>query len=191
MTLLNYSGGIDSLYCLLNSEYDIVHHCSIINHEGRHKAELKAVEASLRLIRAKGKRFEFIHTTYNYGNTRRIVLDKDVIGFQTGMLMRAYPIDKVIISSNLNDCSKAEYYSRTEKRRHEIIESVSGIAPKYLHPIAHLTKKQLIEAIPLEFLNVSWFCRKPQNGKPCARCATCKSVLPHLKQKQNAKRISN
>jgi 7-cyano-7-deazaguanine synthase in queuosine biosynthesis len=132
------------------------------------------------LVRAKGKKFTYVHTTYDYGNTRRIVLDKDVIGFQTGMLMRAYPIDKVIISSNYEDTQKEGYYERTENRRRQIIESVSGEKPEYLSPIAHLTKAELIDRIPLEFLKLAWYCRKPKGGRPCGTCITCKAVHPHF-----------
>ncbi len=182
MTLLNYSGGIDSLYCLLFSQYDVVHHCSIINHEGRYQQELRAVDATLRLVRKHRKKpFEFIHTTYDYGNTPKIVLDKDVIGFQTGMLMRSMPIDKVIVSSNLEDVSKHGYYFRTEQRRKSIIRSVSGKSPEYLMPIAHLSKSELIENIPLQYLKLAWYCRKPRGGQPCGKCITCKAVHPYYK----------
>jgi 7-cyano-7-deazaguanine synthase in queuosine biosynthesis len=186
MKLLNYSGGIDSLYCLLNCDYDIVHHCSIINHEGRHRLEKSSVDATLRLIRLARpqKPFEFVQTVYDYGNTKRIVLDKDVIGFQTGMLMRAYPIDTVIISSNKEDVSKVDYYTRTEARRLEIIKAVSGSEPKLELPIAQLSKRELIESIPEKYLRLAWFCRRPKRDKPCGNCPTCKAVLPHLNNKK-------
>ena len=182
MKLLNYSGGLDSLHCLLHSDYDIVHHCSIINHEGRHRLEKKAVDATLGLIRLArpSKSFIYIHTTYDYGNTRRIVLDKDVIGFQTGMLMRGYNIKEVIISSNLEDVSKVDYYERTEQRRKAIIEAVAGRAPEYLYPIAELPKRELIKQIPEKYLRLAWFCRTPKRDQPCGACPTCKAVLPHL-----------
>lgn len=182
MRLLNYSGGIDSLYCLLFEDYDIVHHCSIINHEGRAALELASVQSTLRLIRARRKKpFEFIHTTYNYGNTKKITRDMHVIGFQTGVLMGAYPIDEVIVSFNKEEMAKQPYMAINDQKRKDIIKATAGREPKYLYPIAEMSKKELIEKIPDLYMRQAWFCRRPKRGKPCGVCQTCNAVLPHLK----------
>jgi len=180
MKLLNYSGGIDSLYCLLFEDYDIVHHCSIINHEGRHRQELRAVEASLRLVRARGKKFTYVHTTYDYGNTRKITKDMHLIGYQSGLMASAYGVDEVIISSNKDDIANGDYWHPADEKRRAIASASAGKELKFTYPIAHLTKAELIDRIPLEFLKLAWYCRKPKGGRPCGTCITCKAVHPYF-----------
>lgn len=181
MRLLNYSGGIDSLYCLLFEDYDIVHHCSIINHEERHRLELKAVDATLGLVRATGKKFAFVQTRYDYGNARKITKDMHLIGYQSGFISGAYGVNEVIVSSNKDDISNGAYWPPADEKRRAIANASAGKELKFLYPIAHLTKKEIIEAIPERYLKHAWFCRTPKNNKPCGNCITCTAVLPHLK----------
>ena len=170
------------MHCLLHSDYDIVHHCSIINHEGRHRLEKKAVDATLGLIRRArpSKPFIYVHTTYDYGDVRKITRDMHVIGFQTGVLMGAYPIKEVIVGFNKEDMAKQPYMSINDAKRKEIIKAVAGFEPTYDYPLEDKPKAQIISEIPEKYLRLAWFCRRPHRDQPCGICPTCKAVLPHL-----------
>ena len=181
MKLLNYSGGIDSLFCLLFEDYDIVHHCSIINHEGRHRLEQKAVDATLGLVRVHlKKKFKYVHTTYDYGTVAKITKDMHLIGYQSGLMATSYGVTDVIVSSNKDDIANAGYWYPADEKRRAIANASAGKELNFHYPIAHLTKKELIEAIPEMYLKHAWFCRTPKNSKPCGKCITCNAVLPHL-----------
>lgn len=190
-TLLNFSGGLDSTYCLyhiLKNNPDktlLVHHCSIINHEGRHRVELNAVQRILGWMVSNGyKNFKFIHTTYDYGNLKYIVKDKEVIGFQTGVILRAprnQSVNKVVISSSSEDISNTEYYKKSEKVRMDVISAVAQRPVEYVYPIEKMSRVQMMAMLPRSLWNLVWYCRTPlPNGKTCNRCKTCKQVARDL-----------
>ncbi len=49
--------------------------------------------------------------------------------------------------------------------------------PKFIKPIVHMTKQEILEDIPVELKNLTWSCRLPQKigGEfiPCGQCHTC------------------
>jgi len=91
-TLLNLSGGIDSLWCLWDyarrREPLLIHFCHLINFTGRGDYELEAVDKILAWI-DENEPFDYklIKTRFDYGNAR-IVQDKEVIGFLSGVILR-------------------------------------------------------------------------------------------------------
>lgn len=185
-TLLNLSGGIDSLYCLWDyarrREPLLIHFCELINWTGRHKHEVQAVQKIIEWIdRHEPFRYKLLQTRYDYGNTR-IVQDKEVIGFITGTIIRdpriAAHLQNIIISSNRQDISRTPYYVRTEADRLRLIEGVGRKRLKYIYPIGSKTKAKLIRELPPDLLRLAWFCRTPNQGRPCKKCQTCTKVLP-------------
>ena len=186
MTLLNFSGGIDSLYCLwqyaLSKTPLLIHYCELQNWTKRHEQERVAVAKILGWI-DKHLPFEYTYlkSSFDYGNLS-IVKDKEVIGFMTGVILRdkRHEVDSVIISSNKEDVSRLEYYTESEADRIRLMEGVGHKKVKYLYPIKDKTKAELISELPKDLLSLSWFCRIPKSGKPCGKCKTCKTVLPHV-----------
>lgn len=186
-TLLNFSGGIDSLYCLWEyakrKEPLLIHFCHLVNWTGRGDHEFKAVEKALEWI-DKNEPFDYqLKTTrFDYGNVC-IVQDKEVIGFLTGVLLRDpnYHITNLVISSNKEDMARTGYYLRSEADRLRLIEAVGRRRVKYLYPIKDKRKEQLIRELPAELLELAWYCRTPGTGtEPCGKCQTCKKVNPVL-----------
>ena len=44
------------------------------------------------------------------------------------------------------------------------------------YPICEMEKWQLIDEMPKELLELTWWCRAPYNDNPCKRCFTCQAV---------------
>jgi len=190
-TLLNLSGGIDSLWCLWNyagrSEPLLVHHCYLRNWCRRADCEARAVTLALKWI-DENEPFDFrlIRTAFDYGNMK-IVQDKEVIGFMTGIIVRDARnrgLRNIIISSNKEDIERTQYYVSSESDRLRLIEGVGRRRLNYLYPIADKSKEDLIRELSPDLLELAWFCRTPApGGKPCTRCKTCQTVLPLLSNK--------
>jgi len=186
-TLINFSGGIDSLWCLWDyarrREPLLVHYCHLVNWTGRGDHELKAVQNALAWIdEYEPFDYKLIMTRFDYGNMR-IVQDKEVIGFLSGIILRdnRYPLQNLIISSNAQDVERMPYYIRSEADRLRLLEGVGRRRLRYLYPIMGKTKEQLMRELPRDLLDLAWFCRTPsKQGYPCGRCQTCTKVLPIL-----------
>ena len=49
-----------------------------------------------------------------------------------------------------------------------------------LHPMSKYDRTAILGDMPPELIEMSWWCRKPDNGKPCHTCNTCRVVDPAL-----------
>ena len=187
-TILNLSGGIDSVFALwLYARHQwplLVHHCHLINFTKRAPHELEAVKRVLKWME-ENEPFDYhlIQTQFDYGNMG-IVQDKEIIGFLNGVLLRdrRFFVHNILITSNRDDISRFGYYLATETDRMRLIEGVGQRKVKYLYPIANFTKEDLMRRMPPELLELCWFCRTPNDGAPCGTCDTCKKVLPILER---------
>src|SRR5690554_6553651 len=107
-TLLNLSGGIDSVYCLyqyvLRGEPLYIHHINLKNREGRNEKEAKAVSDVLSWADSQGYKYEYIETAFDYGDIRRLLADIEVVGIMTGVVARARKgVKKTLVCSSLTD----------------------------------------------------------------------------------------
>lgn len=186
-TLVNFSGGIDSTYCLYeylknNSEKKLlVHFVSLRNAEGRLKYEQAAVAKVLQWLRSKKlDNFKMVYTGFDYGTMRYLIQDVEIIGFMSGVLLRnpRYSgVENIIVSANAGDFLVGGYELRSARRK-EIFKAVSkGREVNYVYPIKDKTKKDLIQLMPKQLFDATWYCRKPTAvGKTCNKCRTCREV---------------
>ena len=137
-TLLNLSGGIDSVFCLwLYAQHQwplIVHHCHLINWTNRAAHELEAVKNVLEWIgEHMPLQMHLIQTQFDYGNMG-IVQDKEVIGFLNGCLLRdrRYLIQNIIVCSSRDDINRFGYYITSEADRLRLIYGVGQRRVKFL-----------------------------------------------------------
>ena len=188
-TLLNFSGGIDSLWCLWNyarrQEPLLVHYCHLVNWTGRGAQEKKAVDCIMTwLDEHLPFDYRLIQTRFDYGDVA-IVQDKEVLGFLTGVILRDHrnqTVNRLIVCSNNEDVSRFPYYVSTEADRFRLIEAVARKRVEYVYPIAGKTKADLIRELPADLLALAWWCRTPKGEEPCRTCRTCKKVFPVLEE---------
>jgi hypothetical protein len=50
-----------------------------------------------------------------------------------------------------------------------------------LYPMARYSRPEYMADMPTDLIDLSWWCRKPNNGRPCRRCSTCQVVDPALR----------
>lgn len=187
-TLINISGGIDSVYIayewLKNNKKDkiLLHHINLISREGiiRHKVEKRAVNEVLNYFNNNGmNNYKYIESVFDYHKFGYTVRDVDIVMFMSGVLLHSKQcksIKKILVPNNANDFTRAQYDDLNIKR-FNIFRSISPRNVEFLFPIKHLTKAEIIELLPKELFKMCWFCRKPlEDMTPCKKCRTCKEV---------------
>lgn len=187
--LVNLSGGVDSAYglylCLKAGCDALVHHIRLRNHEGRQDVEQEAVQNILEWLKQQhlpGK-MTYVESGFDYGSIRYIVRDIWVWTLFTGILLsdpRHRDRAVALTSVHADSPNGPDSDSPKERRRRAILESVCGFNPPVFYPIAHLSKADAARECPLELLKRCWWCRRPQNGKACRRCHTCRRLEPAL-----------
>ncbi len=185
-TLLNFSGGIDSAYCLYDylrsGKRLLVHHIELISPEAwlRHKHEMKAVRDILGWLGSKGfKNYEYLETKIDFRALNRTCKDVDVVMFMTGILLgspKRENITKIIMPNQAEDFGRNDYEDRS-LRRFKIFEAMVDRKVQFLFPIKDMTKDDLRRAMPRELYDLVWYCRRPlSDGSTCDKCGTCKDV---------------
>lgn len=188
-TLLNFSGGLDSTYCLYKYLKDnpqktlLVHHCHLVTKQGRANLETKAVANILKWCKDNGlSNFEYRQTTFNYGSLNR-VLDVQVIYFLTGIIMRQ-PQYKSSIRYYISCLPKDELQRLGEETLQGIWDRantiLSATAPEAdletVYMMKDKTKAQIVAEMPKSLTRLAWSCRQPKNNQPCGKCHTCKQL---------------
>jgi len=183
--IINLSGGIDSAYCLywaLQEGYrPLVHRTRLTNHEGRQDVEDAAVERILDWMTTHGD-FTFVRSEFDYGTLHNIVKDFEVVSFWTGVMLRNPGHDMPVLLSVHEDSpsSREDGWEHTQRKA---IFSAMGVAPEFVWPIQKITKAEVIRRCPTELFELTWWCRRPQDGKRCNRCLTCRQVKAGLATK--------
>ena len=186
-TLLNFSGGIDSTYCVWEylkqnpQSRLLVHHINLVNREGRVSHEKKAVTGILRkLVKSYGfSNYEYLETGFDYGNIKHVIKDIEIVGFFTGLILRGKKyqnVNKVILPSNKQDAESPGFEVR-DKSRKDVAKLIARRDIEYVYPIRQYTKEELVQRLPSDLLELTWYCRIPKvDGKPCGKCTPCKHV---------------
>lgn len=206
-TLINLSGGIDSAYLLWKAAtedcYDsiIVHHCNIINNEKRYIIEKISTKNIMSWIyKNSKKRISYIETTFDYKDVDYVIRDIEIVAFMNATILRSgkYSVDNIMVSANSHDESN-DVNEISVVRRKNILDLVgpSGYdSSKLLFPMLHLSKKDIIDELPKELFDLTWYCRRPigkgSSGKSidplssdCVSWVTCK-ICKTCRQVENA-----
>lgn len=185
-TLINLSGGVDSVYCVWKllrenpEEKFLIHHVAR-DKRVRTKKEKEAVDNVLAYLKNSGL------TNFKYIETKGYVLPKSVsvikgiemVGFFTGVILRSYKnIKNVVICANSEDLVQGEGYDLRSKTRFDITYATSrGVEINYLYPIKHMTKGEIADALPVELLALCFYCRTPDaDGNTCGNCQPCRNI---------------
>lgn len=183
--LLQLSGGIDSAFVLWEwlknnpDEICLVHHINLKNHEGRLEFEKIAVDNILKWFMNQGlNNFIYLESGFDYGTVNYIIKDVEICGLFLGIILRNPKwsgIEKILmpIYEDIN--------SAREIRKRKILDIVSyNKKVKIEYPLKGLTKLDVINKIPKELLELTWYCRKPINKILCGKCYTCNEVNDSL-----------
>jgi 7-cyano-7-deazaguanine synthase in queuosine biosynthesis len=198
-TYINLSGGVDSAYYLYRwmkenpKDEILVHHC--LFNKSRKEVEDKAAKAILAFFDKNGmKKYRYVTTTFNRGTIKGAMMDVEVMGALSGLILRCYPSVKTVLMSYCHEetprirkhlaTGKALKEFSAKERTGVFMRGIEVFAKRpmnFVIPYMNKTKGQMLEELPKELREVLWFCRKPKDGKPCERCFNCRRVLPKLK----------
>ena len=187
-SFLNLSGGIDSTLCMyhyLRENPDktlLVHHCHMQNVEGRKEVETKAVADVLAWLQAEGlTNYEYLETHFDSGTTGYGIYDHELFAFLAGMVLRRrvrHSVHRIIVPFIKVDV-------HTPDRDVRYMRVLRSMIPRrrmdLVTPLIHMTKEQVIRALPRDLLVLTWYCRRPQQGSTCGVCRTCLQVQPVLR----------
>jgi 7-cyano-7-deazaguanine synthase in queuosine biosynthesis len=194
-TLINISGGVDSIYCawkLLTENPDqiyLLHHVTsskkFLPDNSRIKKEKKAVDDFLEYLKKNAiTNFAYLESKlYTMDPKINRILDIEMVGIYTGIILRTYrSIENIIISANVEDLQQSNGYNLRSKTRFEIINAISRNHPiNYIYPISDLTKRQITEKMPVDLLELCWYCRNPNlDGTTCGKCQPCRNIAKSL-----------
>lgn len=208
-SIVNLSGGVDSTFLLLKylSEQKnvVVHHCNMINGEGRYLAEKSATSKVITWLKDNGlSTFEYYESGFDYGNLPYILKDIEVIAVFTSAILRApsfHHIEEIAVSANATDESNNPHDISVINRQ-SILNTLKPpfVEAKLTFPIIHISKEDMVRSLPVDLLQLTWFCRKPtyynaDNEKvhyrdedsavyaeTCKRCIPCVKIFPVLEE---------
>lgn len=195
-TLLMLSGGIDSAFCLYQRVKaglpTRTHHVQLWNTEGRGYAEAEATDRVLAWIDANGGQGLVEHTSsiVDFGELWP-PLDHHLWAYWVGALLaapRGRDYRHVIIPRHADafhdepaDGPAAQASDAAYLGHIRLIAPAR--VPTLTYPIRHLTKADIVAAMPPGLLACCWWCRTPAdplNPAACHGCYTCRLVDPAL-----------
>lgn len=181
-TLLLFSGGVDSTFCLWQRVRQGLltrtHHVRVTDAEGRRDVEAKAVTDILAwLVRNYGDGLiEHTESSIAPGDLG-LLPGRAMFGYWHGAIL-ATPagrqIRTVIVPQNRNEQQMTNDRSTTH-----YLEFVKIMTPHKVtmgYPIRGLSKRDIIRAMPSELFRLTWWCRRPNSGAPCHVCYNCRLV---------------
>ena len=208
-SIVNFSGGIDSTYLLFlylsDQKKVVVHHCNMINGEGRYLAEKSATDKILNWLKDKNlSSFIYYESMFDYGNLPYILKDIEVIAVFTSAILRApsfHHIKEIAVSANSSDESNNPFDISVTNRK-AIINTLKPpfVDAELTFPIIHVSKEQMVRELPKDLLQLTWFCRRPfyfnldgikvnyrdkENAiyaQTCRKCSPCVKILPVLEE---------
>lgn len=182
--LLLWSGGLDSTLCLyeaLRQGREVrTHHIHLVNKEGRSAFEARAIERITAWLHDQGlTNFRHTESVTDFGDLNYRVVDVKIWAWWAGVILTGEKDITQIALPTHRDAFTNAWMRRRQSYIREQMPALSGPAGRvheWTKPIAHMTKKQIVEAIPAPLLELCWWCRTPVNGEPCHECLTCKQV---------------
>ena len=185
-TLLLLSGGLDSAYCMWRALSDgralRVHHVHLENREGRLHYEAEAVKRILDWMRSQGlDQFVYTESSFGYGDIRKLVRDHCIWAQWIGIIASGEPwIERVIRPDHYDSTPGGPdgfEMRRAERRYRKISWEICERELIWEHPIQHMTKAEVIRAMPRDLIDQCWWCRWPtKSGQRCHKCYTCRLV---------------
>lgn len=203
---INLSGGVDSTYYLWrwlnenrgNGNKILVHHCLFL--KKRVKEEKQACDKILNFLNSKNLiNFIPIETEMKKGTLRGRTLDIEMLCGMASIVVKLYPNIKDVLlpysqeeTSSLHGHLKSGGTINTYDPNHryyfvnKVMELITGRQFNYIfYPDGEegglISKREMIQEMPQELFEMTWYCRRPVNGEVCGKCHTCRKVQRALK----------
>lgn len=195
---VNLSGGVDSTYYLWRwlrehpEETIVVHHCLFLKR--RLTQEKNACDNVLNYFRSVGlNNFRYVETGIQRGTLQGKILDIELLSANTGVALKLNPSAKTLLLPYCKEETSAldvhlkgggtiETYDHNHRywKVNQVYELLAGRELQYhfyRSPDGRLlSKREMIQEMPKELFEKTWYCRRPREGEVCGKCHTCRKV---------------
>ena len=196
---INFSGGIDSTYYLWrffkNTQTDpiIIHHC--LYGSKRMQEEKLATDNILKYFLGKNIfNFEYVESSWTRRGFSGKIMDIEPLYFMAGMILKYEKYSNIryifhpMCAEEVHSFGKDYLESHNKKwdgfnvkndRHYKAFTYLSMASDRKYSissPYCDISKQQMIEEMPKELVDLTWYCRVPINGRPCNSCFNCKRV---------------
>lgn len=194
-SLIMLSGGVDSVALLANTLSETTHkihahHIEIVSGDGRDIAETEALDKVIDYCRANYRDFDYTTSKSEFDRELGVGLDLTLTLFTASRVFTA-----------LGGGIDIVFTGHMALRPPQVIEGAAlfgacfinkKFKPKWLRPLAGLSKADSYESIPQELAKMTWSCQQPmlvdETYRPCGKCPACqslaKAVVPRAKGKR-------
>lgn len=162
--------------------------------------EKQATDAILAYFRKQGwTNFDYVETEFSRKGLSSLLYDIEVVFCMGGLAMKKFrKVHTVIMSRCREELVGNAALSRHFKNKGatlndfhdsknrvsvaiQAIQLLSYRKVKVISPYQDKPKAEMIAEMPKELFELTWYCRKPKEGKPCGRCFNCRRVSKTLK----------
>lgn len=182
--LVMWSGGIDSTYVLAKLLKDTkhqvhAHHICLVNPEHRDRAETEAIKKLMPRLQAI-REFTYSETLIDHTRCPGFAYDMAIVCFEAGIVAKGFA-QKDLKKIDLWTIGTHEAEGHWQERFDVISQATRAATWPYDAPKFYLdvlvSKVEEMQYLDVRgILGDCWYCRTPNQGKPCGTCKTCKEV---------------
>lgn len=195
VTLVMFSGGIDSVYALarlLRESDDVIiaHHLNLVNLERRHLAERDACRKLVSYLRRTERDFKYSESTVDRRRLSGFGMDDVTVAFEAGAVAKSYAhaasgtIDRwttgTCLEEELEDMSAGEE-GDSEQLGHMLSCTAAAafpVPPPRYFQLPIIPKRAQMDFMGKTLVELCWTCRQPvarDHGgfDECGTCKTC------------------
>ena len=203
-TLISLSGGIDSTYYLWKwltenkTETILVHHCEYFSY-GPQRGTYEQLAVGKIIAWLKENKL----TNFHYVQTRWGGIPypyHDIVGTSVpaGLVCASYPdvhtvllpywypeiqkVNHLLVDGEVPDIHPMPDHRFWKARNVFMALAGNRKARTIKHHIRYHNKQkhEIIAEMPESLLALTWFCRRPKDGKICRTCESCTNIIPSL-----------
>lgn len=190
-TLLMISGGVDSAAALIkllseNGEPVFAHHIVLSDSESpvRHKAENIACDRLVRYCRERYRDFSYTKSFWDF-QLPYFGWNLTLCAFVGARVLRSFPaagITHYAVGVIDEPHTLGMWEERVEEAKATfyagLITARLSFQPEIVWPVAHMTKREVLDFLPPEVVEMASYCRNPtelwgNRFRPCGKCISC------------------
>jgi len=188
ITLLMFSGGIDSAYLLVKlltttDDKLLVHHIHIATDFNRHKAEAESCKKIVEFCQKAYRTFSYTESGIDHRRFLSHGYDLIAAGFEAGVVASSFcaatkqNVDRWTVGLSLAD----HPLRRRLKNAAECCKfnCQQGVAPEFVE-FPRVSQQEEIDYLPYDLYKMTWSCRSPRQAdnqfKPCGWCESCQRL---------------
>ena len=195
--IILFSGGMDSTYLLWRYLKDNrpvhVHHVSLRNRTEAMWQPQDAAAARILVRLQKEFTFGYTESKHEWFCTKPIAFDSDVLLLHLQCLVKSFKGYELTLNLGWTHEGMVRPIIKRRLARNATgglwtalrnsLNNPSYVPKELTFPLLEwgTDRRDMIRDLPQNLLDLTWSCRRPDNGKPCGKCVPCKQIKRALK----------